>query len=197
MLFQLIINGGNSLEKSNIIISIIIVICIAAGVAAYGITNSENPVFSNLGSVDSGSGDSGDGVGNNTTHTSTNVDSQGSGSSGSGSGSGSSVSSGSGHSSSGSNSGGSGSGSGHSSSGSNSGSSSSGGSSSGGGSSSTQISASQAKSIANQHIEQAGCYAGTPTLSGNSWYVPIYNQNGETVDSIEINARTGAVIGRG
>ena len=47
------------MDKSNIIISIIIVICIAAGVAAYGITNSENPIFSNLNSLDSGSGDSG------------------------------------------------------------------------------------------------------------------------------------------
>lgn len=187
------------MEKSNIIISIIIVICIAAGVAAYGITNSENPVFSNLDSVDSGSGDSGDGVGNNTTHQSTNVDSQGSGNGASGSGSGSSASSGSGHSSSSSS--GSGSGSGHSSSSSSgsgsSGSSSGGNSHSGGGSSSTQISASQAKSIANQHIEQSGWYAGTPSLSGTSWYVPIYDQNGTNVDSIEINARTGAVIGRG
>lgn len=43
------------MDKSNIIISIIIVICIAAGVAAYGITNSENPIFSNLNSLDSGS----------------------------------------------------------------------------------------------------------------------------------------------
>ena len=56
------------MDKSNIIISIIIVICIAAGVAAYGITNSENPIFSNLNSLDSGSGDSGNGIGNNTTH---------------------------------------------------------------------------------------------------------------------------------
>ena len=47
------------MDKSNIIISIIIVICIAAGVAAYGITNSENPIFSNLNSLDSGSAASG------------------------------------------------------------------------------------------------------------------------------------------
>ena len=90
------------MDKSNIIISIIIVICIAAGVAAYGITNSENPIFSNLNSLDSGSGDSGNGIGNNTTHhDSPSTSSQGSGvssSSGSGSGSGSgSVSGGGSH----------------------------------------------------------------------------------------------------
>ena len=80
------------MDKSNIIISIIIVICIAAGVAAYGITNSENPIFSNLNSLDSGSGDSGNGIGNNTTHhDSPSTSSHGSGvSSSSGSGSGSS-----------------------------------------------------------------------------------------------------------
>ena len=39
------------MEKSNIIISIIIVLCIAAAVAAYGITNSNNPIFSDLSSM--------------------------------------------------------------------------------------------------------------------------------------------------
>ena len=175
------------MDKSNIIISIIIVICIAAGVAAYGITNSENPVFSNLNSVDSGSGDSGNGIGNNTTHhDSPSTNSHGSGNGGTGSGSG--VSSGSG-----------------------SGSSSSSGSGSGSGSgrghhptpsptpSTPKITSGEAKSIANQNIEAVGWYAGTPTLSADKtvWYVPIFDQNGATVDSIEINANTGAVIGRG
>lgn len=175
------------MDKSNIIISIIIVICIAAGVAAYGITNSENPVFSNLNSVDSGSGDSGNGIGNNTTHhDSQSTNSHGSGNGGTGSGSG--VSSGSG-----------------------SGSSSSSGSGSGSGSgrghhptpsptpSTPKITSGEAKSIANQNIEAVGWYAGTPTLSADKtvWYVPIFDQNGATVDSIEINANTGAVIGRG
>lgn len=177
------------MDKSNIIISIIIVICIAAGVAAYGITNSENPVFSNLNSVDSGSGDSGNGIGNNTTHhDSPSTNSHGSGNGGTGTGSGSGVSSGSG-----------------------SGSSSSSGSGSGSGSgrghhptpsptpSTPKITSGEAKSIANQNIEAVGWYAGTPTLSADKtvWYVPIFDQNGETVDSIEINANTGAVIGRG
>lgn len=179
------------MDKSNIIISIIIVICIAAGVAAYGITNSENPVFSNLNSVDSGSGDSGNGIGNNTTHhDSQSTNSHGSGNGGTGTGSGSGVSSGSG-----------------------SGSSSSFGSGSGSGSgsgrghhptpsptpSTPKITSGEAKSIANQNIEAVGWYAGTPTLSADKtvWYVPIFDQNGATVDSIEINANTGAVIGRG
>lgn len=169
------------MDKSNIIISIIIVICIAAGVAAYGITNSENPIFSNLNSLDSGSGDSGNGIGNNTTHhDSPSTSSHGSGGTGAGSGSG--VSSGSG---SGSRSG------------------------SGGGShhtpytphhpSSPKITSEQAKEIANQHIEQSGWYAGTPTLSADRtvWYVPIYDQSGNTVDSMEINANTGVLIGKG
>lgn len=177
------------MDKSNIIISIIIVICIAAGVAAYGITNSENPVFSNLNSVDSGSGDSGNGIGNNTTHhDSQSTNSHGSGNGRTGTGSGSGVSSGSG-----------------------SGSSSSSGSGSGSGSgrghhptpsptpSTPKITSGEAKSIANQNIEAVGWYAGTPTLSADKtvWYVPIFDQNGATVDSIEINANTGAVIGRG
>nr|WP_304159591.1 PepSY domain-containing protein [Methanobrevibacter smithii] len=175
------------MDKSNIIISIIIVICIAAGVAAYGITNSENPVFSNLNSVDSGSGDSGNGIGNNTTHhDSQSTNSHGSGNGGTGTGSGSGVSSGSG-----------------------SGSSSSSGSGSGSGRghhptpsptpSTPKITSGEAKSIANQNIEAVGWYAGTPTLSADKtvWYVPIFDQNGATVDSIEINANTGAVIGRG
>lgn len=177
------------MDKSNIIISIIIVICIAAGVAAYGITNSENPVFSNLNSVDSGSGDSGNGIGNNTTHhDSQSTNSHGSGNGGTGTGSGSGVNSGSG-----------------------SGSSSSSGSGSGSGSgrghhptpsptpSTPKITSGEAKSIANQNIEAVGWYAGTPTLSADKtvWYVPIFDQNGATVDSIEINANTGAVIGRG
>lgn len=165
------------MDKSNIIISIIIVICIVAGVAAYGITNSENPVFSNLNSVDSGSGDSGNGIGNNTTHhDSPSTNSHGSGNGGTGTGSGSGVSSGSG----------SGSGRGHHPTPSPT-------------PSTPKITSGEAKSIATQNIEAVGWYAGTPTLSADKtvWYVPIFDQSGATVDSIEINANTGAVIGRG
>ncbi|WP_400216681.1 PepSY domain-containing protein, partial [Methanobrevibacter smithii] len=65
--------------------------------------------------------------------------------------------------------------------------------------SSPKITSEQAKEIANQHIEQSGCYAGTPTLSADRtvWYVPIYDQSGNTVDSMEINANTGVLIGKG
>lgn len=168
------------MDKSNIIISIIIVICIAAGVAAYGITNSENPIFSNLNSLDSGSGDSGNGIGNNTTHhDSPSTSSHGSGGTGAGSGSG--VSSGSGSGSGSGSSSGSGSGSG-----------------SGGGNPhtpTTKITQSEARDIANQHIEQSGWYAGTPVLSADRtlWYVPIYDQSGNTVDSMAVNANTAEV----
>ena len=87
------------MDKANIIISIIIVLCIATAVAAYGIINNPNAVFSDLASMDSGSGSGGsNGIGNNTSHTSSPTSSgsgsssgssSGSGSSGSGSGSGS------------------------------------------------------------------------------------------------------------
>ena len=65
--------------------------------------------------------------------------------------------------------------------------------------SSPKITSEQAKEIANQHIEQSGWYAGTPTLSADRtvWYVPIYDQSGNTVDSMEINANTGVLIGKG
>ena len=56
------------MEKSNLIITIIIVLCIAAAVAAYGIINNQNAVFSDLASMNSGSGNGGNGIGNNTTN---------------------------------------------------------------------------------------------------------------------------------
>lgn len=56
---------GEKLEKENIIISIIIVLCIAAAVAAYGITNTEDPIFSDLASMDSND-NSESGIHNNT-----------------------------------------------------------------------------------------------------------------------------------
>ena len=54
------------MDKANIIISIIIVLCIAAAVAAYGITNSDNPIFSDLSSMSANDNDAGNGIGNNT-----------------------------------------------------------------------------------------------------------------------------------
>lgn len=158
------------MDKANIIISIIVVLCIAAAVAAYGITNSDSPIFSDLSSM-SASNDAGSGVGNisslnNGTGSSVATTSSSSGSSGSSS-SGSSSSGGSG-------SGGSGSGSG-----------------SGGSGTSTHLSYSQAQSIANGAIEVSGCYAGNGRYSGGYWIFTIYDANGNAVDSIGVNDATG------
>lgn len=175
------------MDKSNIIISIIIVLCVAAAVAAYGITNSDNPIFSDLSSM---SGKTGNGLGNNTTLNATAVDGAGSGnddtgySSGSGSGT-SSSGSGSGSSS------GSGSGSG-------SGSSGSGGGGSGGGDtpSSTQLSYSEAQSIAASVIEEPSCSIGNGYYSGGYWYFNVIDADGNVVDTISVNDQTGQT-GRG
>ena len=94
------------MDKANIIISIIVVLCIAAAVTAYGITNSDNPIFSDLSSM--GANDNtGNGLGNNTTlnNTGSSVATTDGSSSSTGSESGSSDSYSSGSSSSGSSSG--------------------------------------------------------------------------------------------
>ena len=86
------------MDKANIIISIIIVLCIAAAVAAYGLTNTNNPIFSDLSSMGANN-PSDNGLGNNTavtngSNTPATTTSSGS-STGSGSGSSGSSSSGS------------------------------------------------------------------------------------------------------
>ena len=54
------------MDNSSILISVIIVLCIAAGVTAYGLTNDSNTVFSDLaGITPDASGDTG--IGNNST----------------------------------------------------------------------------------------------------------------------------------
>ena len=55
------------MEKENLIISIIVVLCFAAAVAAYGIINNQGAIFSDLASMDSSGSDSGNGqgIGNN------------------------------------------------------------------------------------------------------------------------------------
>ena len=177
--------GGNKLDKANIIISIIIVLCIAAAVTAYGITNTENPIFSNLSSM--GSNDAGTGIGNNTTignHTTSSVATT-AGSPGSGSGSGSDDSSSSGSSDSSS-----------SSSDSSSSSSSSDSSSSDSGSSSTQLSYSSAQAIAADAILEEGCYVGDGYYSDGLWYFTIYDQDGNVVDTITVDDASGST-GRG
>ena len=179
--------GGKKMDKANIIISIIIVLCIAAAVTAYGITNSDNPIFSDLSSMGAND-DAGNGIGNSTSlnNGSSSVATTDSGSSSTGSGSSSSGSS-SGGSSSGSSSSGTSSSSGSSSSGSGSGSSSSSSSSS----KSTQLSYSSAKSIASDAILEEGCYAGSGYYSGGYWYFTVYDANGNAVDSIAVNDATG------
>ena len=166
------------MEKSNIIISIIIVLCIAAAVAAYGITNSNNPIFSDLSSMNSND-NLGDGIGNNSTVGNSSNTATSSGSSNGGSSNG--VSSG-GSSSSGS----------HQSSSSSSSRSSSGGSSSG----TAKLSYATAKSIANGAVGEPGCYAGSGYYSGGYWYFTILDEDGKAVDTISVNDATGAT-GRG
>ena len=91
------------MNNSNIIVSIIIVLAIAAGVTAYGLTNDSNTVFNDLSGFTPGStGDTGIG---NLTNSSGNSGSASSGGSGAGSGSGTGSGSGSGSSSSGGSSG--------------------------------------------------------------------------------------------
>ncbi|WP_458454996.1 endoglucanase [Methanobrevibacter sp.] len=170
------------MDKANVIISIIIVLCIAAAVAAYGITNSDNPIFSDLSSMNAN--DAGNGLGNNTTTgngSSVAVTNSAPSTVSSGSGSGSSGSSSSGSSSSSSSSSGS----------SSSGSSSSDSSSSDSGSASTSLSYSDAKSIASGAIEEEGCYAGSGYYSGGYWYFTIYDADGNAVDGIAVNDATG------
>ena len=150
------------MDKANIIISIIVVLCIAAAVAAYGITNSNNPIFSDLSSMDAN--DDINGLGNNTTLTNgTNTTTMTT--------SGSSVSSGSSSSSSGSSS------------------SSSGSSSSS--ATKAKMSYSTAKSIATGAILEKGCYAGSGYYSNGYWYFTIDNSTGSAVDGIAVNAVTG------
>jgi len=157
------------------IISIIIVLCVAAAVAAYGLINGNDATFSNLAGVDSG-GDSGSGTGhgNNTTNLTLNSLLTGSGtsaSSGSGSGSGSGTNSGSG---------------------------------SGSGSSDNPpynpnpspgpiITPEEAKEIVNGVIKVIGWYAGEPTYDNatNFYYVPVYNAAGDAVDIVAVNATSG------
>ena len=99
------------MDNSSILISVIIVLCIAAGVTAYGLTNDSNTVFSDLaGFTPDASGDTG--IGNNSTgngSSSTGIETTDA-SSGSGTGSGTTSTSSSSGSSSGSSSSSSGSG---------------------------------------------------------------------------------------
>ncbi|WP_413824326.1 MULTISPECIES: endoglucanase [unclassified Methanobrevibacter] len=208
------------MDHANIIISVIVVLCIAAGVTAYGLTNPDN-AFSDLAgftpSADS-LASAGNGLGNNTTqatdsnsagsssngqpssNSGSNVANSGSGSNGGSSGTSSSGSSNGGSSSGSSNGGHSTSTNGNSGSGTNSGSGSSGsgsgsGSDSGSGTTS-HINSTKAIEIANEHVEEEGCSVSAAVWKDNDWYCYVHDKDGNTVDCIIIDGN-GNVIGEG
>ena len=164
------------MNNSNIIVSIIIVLSIAAGVTVYGLNEGDNAVFSDLtgftpASSDSGSNGLGDLISNDSNQQNSGMNGVSSPSS---SGSSSSGSSSSGSSSSGSSS--------------NGGSGGSGGSGSSGGSQTpTKISSSQAKSIASGFIEEDGAYVSNVKDDGSMYICYISDANGEVVDAIGIS----------
>ena len=149
------------MKNSNIIISVIIVLCIAAGVSAYNITNPESNILSLPGFTPSDDGDAndvntGDGTGlNNGTG---DTDTGNTGVSGSSSGSSNSGSSGTGGGSNAPNHNG--------------------------------MTASQAKQIISSAIGEPGAYAGTPKWDSSikMWVAKIYDKNGTVVDSIGVDA---------
>ena len=154
------------MNNSNIIVSIIIVLSIAAGVTVYGLNEGDNAVFSDLtgftpASSDSGSNGLGDLISNDSNQQNSGMNGVSSpSSSNGGSGSGSSSSGGSG-------SGGSG--------------------SSGGSQTPTKISSSQAKSIASGFIEEDGAYVSNVKDDGSMYICYISDANGEVVDAIGIS----------
>ena len=171
------------MNNSNIIVSIIIVLSIAAGVTVYGLNEGDNAVFSDLtgftpASSDSGSNGLGDLISNDSNQQNSGMNGVSSPSS-----SGSSSSGSSGGSSGGSSSNG-GSGSGSSSSG---GSGSGGSGSSGGSQTPTKISSSQAKTIASGFIEEDGAYVSNVKDDGSMYICYISDANGEVVDAIGIS----------
>ena len=169
------------MNNSNIIVSIIIVLSIAAGVTVYGLNEGDNAVFSDLtgftpASSDSGSNGLGDLISNDSNQQNSGMNGVSSpssrGSSSSGSSGGSSSNGGSGSGSSSSSSGGSGSG---------------GSGSSGGSQTPTKISSSQAKSIASGFIEEDGAYVSNVKDDGSMYICYISDANGEVVDAIGIS----------
>ena len=155
------------MNNSNIIVSIIIVLSIAAGVTVYGLNEGDNAVFSDLtgftpASSDSGSNGLGDLISNDSNQQNSGMNGVSSPSSSGSSSSGSSSSS----------SGGSGSG---------------GSGSSGGSQTPTKISSSQAKSIASGFIEEDGAYVSNVKDDGSMYICYISDANGEVVDAIGIS----------
>ena len=163
------------MNNSNIIVSIIIVLSIAAGVTVYGLNEGDNAVFSDLtgftpASSDSGSNGLGDLISNDSNQQNSGMNGVSSPSSSGSSSSGSSGSSGSG-----------------SGSGSSGGSGSGGSGSSGGSQTPTKISSSQAKSIASGFIEEDGAYVSNVKDDGSMYICYITNSTGSVVDAIGIS----------
>ena len=163
------------MNNSNIIVSIIIVLSIAAGVTVYGLNEGDNAVFSDLtgftpASSDSGSNGLGDLISNDSNQQNSGMNGVSSPSSSGSSSSGSSSNGGSGSGS--SSSGGSGSG---------------GSGSSGGSQTPTKISSSQAKTIASGFIEEDGAYVSNVKDDGSMYICYISDANGEVVDAIGIS----------
>lgn len=150
------------MKNSNIIISVIIVLCIAGGVTAYSITNPKGEVSNLLGYIPTDNNNPDDG--------SSSVNGVNNGFS----------SNGGGNSSGGNGNGG------------NSGSSTKKGSSNKGNVNPTHngIIASQAKSIAQGAIEEEGAYVGTPYWDSfmSMWVVKVYDKNGNVVGGIGVDA---------
>ena len=198
------------MEHSNIIISVIVVLCIAAGVTAYGLTNPDN-VFSDLAGFtpstdtiapvsDSGSENgipSSDNSGTNDNSNSNNQNTNDASQSNSGShqsnngnvktttqnnGKNTGTNSGNGNNNGNTNSNSGSNGNGH------------------GGSNQTvivtNITEKDAIDIADQHVEEEGAYAAKAVWENSTWYVYIHDAKGETVDSIMLDWN-GTVIGRG
>ena len=211
------------MNHSNLLISIIIVLCIAAGVTAYGLTNPDN-VFSNLagftpttdsvttlgdnigdgiqtsdssnaqgdsnsnnGQSDAGSGNSNNGDKQTTSQNGKTPASNGNGNSNS-------------HSTNGN--GNSNSGNGNGNSRGNSGGNNNGGSSNGGSNVNknntlvSNITETKAIDIANNYTLEEGTHATKAVWENNTWYVSIYDSNGEHVDNILLDWK-GDIIGRG
>ena len=213
------------MEHSNIIISVIVVLCIAAGVTAYGLTNPDN-VFSDLAGFtpttdtiasasDSGSNNgipSSDSSGTNDNSNSNNQNTN----DGSQSNSGSHQSNngdvktttktngkntGNNHGNTNTNNGNGNNGNNHGNTNTNNGNGNNGnGGSNGNGNNQTiiktNITEEQAIDIADQYVEEEGAYAAKAVWENNTWYVYIHNSKGETVDSITLEWN-GTVIGRG
>ena len=164
------------MDNSNIIISIIIVLCIAAGVTAYGISEGNNAVFNDLtgftpSGSDSGSNGLGDLFGNNSNQGTDSGSSTGASTTPNNGGSGSN------------------------------GGSSNGGTGTGNGGNSNQsqpvnkISAQEAQTIASQYIGEPGAYVSNVKDDGTEYICYISDSNGTVVDAIGISY-TGENLGR-